>query len=99
MTALEQEPMHLTLFVTGASPASVRAIRRIREICEQYVPDKYVLEIIDVNQQPALLATASVVAAPTLIRDVPKPVRMLVGDLSDHARVLDALGLSMLVPE
>lgn len=99
MTSAVTEQMHLTLFVSGASPASVRAIRRIREICEKHLPDGYVLEIVDVYTQPALVAARPVVAAPTLIKELPKPVKMLVGDLADEARVMEALGLTALVPD
>lgn len=85
--------LHLTLYVSGASPASIRAVRRIRDLCARHCPDGYELEIVDVHRQPALVATRPVVAAPTLIREEPTPLQILVGDLTDEQRVLDLLGL------
>ena len=85
--------LHLTLFISGASPASARAVRRLRDLCDRNYPDGYDLEIVDVYQQPALVVSRGVVAVPTLIKDLPPPVRLLVGDLADESAVLTALGL------
>jgi circadian clock protein KaiB len=85
--------LQLTLFISGASPASARAVRRLRDLCDRNCPDGYDLEIVDVYQQPALVASRGVVAVPTLIKDVPLPVRLLVGDFADESAVLTALGL------
>ena len=87
------DQLHLTLFISGASPASARAVRRLRDLCDQNCPDGYDLEIVDVYQQPALVASRGVVAVPTLIKDLPPPVRLLVGDFADESAVLTALGL------
>lgn len=85
--------LHLTLFISGASPASARTVRRLRDLCDRNYPDGYDLEIVDVYQQPALVVSRGVVAVPTLIKDLPPPVRLLVGDLADESAVLTALGL------
>ena len=85
--------LQLTLFISGASPASARAVRRLRDLCDRNCPDGYDLEIVDVYQQPALVASRGVVAVPTLIKDLPPPIRLLVGDFADESAVLTALGL------
>ncbi len=81
----------LTLFVTGASELSGRAIANVRALCEQHLFGRYTLEVVDVLRDPSMMSTYDVVAAPTLIKEWPLPKRMLVGDLSDTARVLKAL--------
>ena len=85
--------LHLTLFISGASPASTRAVRRLRDLCDRNCPDGYDLEIVDVYQQPALVVSRGIVAVPTLIKDLPPPVRLLVGDFADESAVLTVLGL------
>ena len=85
--------LHLMLFIGGASPASAHAVRRLRDLCDRNCPDGYDLETVDVYQQPALVVSRGVVAVPTLIKDLPPPVRLLVGDLADESAVLTALGL------
>jgi circadian clock protein KaiB len=81
----------LTLFVTGASEMSGRAIANVRAICEEYLTDRYTLAVVDVHRDASLMSVHDVVAAPTLIKEAPLPKRMLVGDLSDTSRVLAAL--------
>ena len=81
----------LTLFVTGASDMSGKAIANVRALCEKYLPGRYTLEVVDVHRDPSMMSVHDVVAAPTLIKEMPLPKRMLVGDLSDTARVLAAL--------
>ena len=86
--------LHLTLFISGASPASARAVRRLRDLCDLHAPSGYDLEIIDIYQQPAVVFSRGVLAVPTLIKDLPLPVQVLAGDFTDEPRVLAALGLS-----
>jgi circadian clock protein KaiB len=83
----------LRLYVSGATPKSLRAIDNIKRICETELTDRYSLEVIDVYQQPELLAQDQVIAAPTLIRQLPMPIRKLVGDLEDTEHVLKGLDL------
>lgn len=85
----------LTLFVTGASDLSGRAIRNIQSLCEEHLAGRYDLEVVDVHRDPALMSSYDLVAAPALIKESPLPKRMLVGDLSDTARVLAALDLTV----
>ena len=86
------------LYVSGATPNSTRALRNIKEICEHYLPGRYVLRIIDMYQQPELAQQEQIIAAPTLVRRQPLPRRQLVGDLSNRAAVLAILGLDHLPP-
>lgn len=85
--------LRLTLFVSGAAPTSIRAAQRLRDLCDQHAPSGYDLEIVDIYQQPEKVASAGVVAVPTLIKELPLPVRVLVGGFTDGPRVLAALGL------
>jgi circadian clock protein KaiB len=84
---------HLTLFITGASPNSVRAVNNLKAICETYLKDNYTLEIIDVHQVPEIAQKEQIIALPTLIKKGPGPKRRLVGDLSDNEKVLRGLGI------
>ncbi|OGX82694.1 circadian clock KaiB family protein [Hymenobacter coccineus] len=86
------------LYVTGATPNSTRAVRNIKEICEQHLPGRYALRIVDLYQEPQLAQEQQIVAAPTLVRVRPLPQRRLIGDLSDRAAVLAALGLTPAPP-
>jgi circadian clock protein KaiB len=83
----------LQLYITGATPNSMRAVRNIKDICEEYLLGRYELLIIDIYQQPELARQEQIVAAPTLIRQRPLPRRQLVGDLSNRAAVLISLGV------
>jgi circadian clock protein KaiB len=84
----------LRLYVTGATARSLRAIANVRAICEEYLHGRYDLEVVDVYRQPHLVRTDQVVAVPTLIKKLPVPLRLLVGDLSRTEQVLQGLGLA-----
>jgi circadian clock protein KaiB len=83
----------LRLFVTGTTPRSVRAIQNIRAICEERLHGRYDLEVVDIYQHPEQAKPDQIVVAPTLLKSLPAPVRRLIGDLSDEARVLAGLDL------
>jgi circadian clock protein KaiB len=83
----------LRLFVSGMTPSSLRAIKNIREICEQHLKDRCELEVIDIYQHPEMGRTEQVVAAPTLIKKLPMPLRKFIGDLSDREKILVGLDL------
>jgi circadian clock protein KaiB len=83
----------LRLYVTGMTAKSVRAIENLKAICEEYLQGHYDLEIIDIYQHPVLMRGEQIIAAPTLIKKLPEPLRRLVGDMSDKDRVL--LGLDL----
>jgi circadian clock protein KaiB len=84
----------LQLYVAGMTPRSSRAIVNIKEICEDRLKDRYELEIVDVYQQPALAKKEQIIAAPTLIKSLPAPLRRFIGDMSDTDRLLAGLGLA-----
>lgn len=87
----------LTLYVAGMRPRSQRAIDNIRRLCDEHLAGRYELQIIDIYQQPALAEGSQIVAAPTLVKKLPPPLRQIIGDMSDDGRVLVALGVK--VPE
>lgn len=88
------EKLSLKLFVTGASPNSIKAVANLKTICDQYFDSKYELEIIDVYQQPLKTKQDHIIALPMLLKLFPLPVKKLTGDLSDKRKVLKELGLN-----
>lgn len=83
----------LQLFITGATPNSLRAVANIKQICEEHLKDIYSLEIVDVYQQPSTAQKEQLVALPLLVKRQPVPERRFIGDLSDTEKVLKGLGL------
>lgn len=83
----------LTLIVSGASDRSTRAIANAKALCEEHLPGRYHLAVVDLHEAPASVLTDHVLAAPTLVKNQPLPVRKFVGDLSKTDKVLAALGL------
>jgi circadian clock protein KaiB len=90
------KPQHyaLRLYVTGTTSRSAKAIQSVRRICDTYLPGAYDLEVVDVYKNLALARRDQIFAAPTLLRRQPLPVRRLIGDMSDEARVLAGLNLN-----
>jgi circadian clock protein KaiB len=78
---------NLTLFVTGTTPRSLRAISNVRDFCSRELADDYELEIVDLYEAPERAQPANVIVAPTLIRHQPRPLKLLVGDMSETARL------------
>lgn len=93
LAALEDGHYELILFVSGASELSVRAIANARHLCELHLPGRYSLSVVDVHEDPAALISNRILAAPTLVKNLPLPVRRLVGDLSHTEKVLLALDI------
>ena len=83
----------LRLYVAGATDRSRQAILRARQLCETEFKDNFELEVIDVYQQPILARDGQIVATPTLIREFPRPVRRLIGNLSSITRLFVGLDL------
>ncbi len=83
----------LRLFVTGTTPRSARAIQNIRAICDDKLHGRYDLEVVDIYQHPEQARPDQIVVTPTLVKKLPLPVRKLIGDLSDEARVLVGLDI------
>jgi len=88
------DPYIFRLYVTGASPNSLRAIANTRELCEEHFSENYELEIIDVHQQPSVARKENIIALPLLIKKHPLPEKRLIGDMSDMERVLKSIGVS-----
>jgi circadian clock protein KaiB len=86
-------PWHLRLYIAGQSPKSLTAMTNLTALCEEHLPSRHQIEIIDLVEHPRLAATDEIIAIPTLVRRLPAPARRIVGDLSDTARVLDGLQL------
>jgi circadian clock protein KaiB len=83
----------LRLYVTGATPASQRAIENTKKLCEQHLPGRYELEVVDIYRQPELAQGVQIVAAPTLVKSMPPPLRKFIGDMSKTERLLLSLGV------
>lgn len=90
---LSAERYSLCLYITGTTRRSALAISNIRALCEEFLPGRYDLEVIDIYQQPVKTMNEQVIAVPTLIKRFPKPVKRLVGDCSDRTKLMVALGL------
>ncbi len=85
----------LKLYISGMTLRSTRAIENIRRICQEYLPNRCDLEIIDIFLHPSLAKEAQIIAAPTLIKKSPPPLRRMVGDLSGTEKVLSGLNLAV----
>jgi circadian clock protein KaiB len=88
----------LRLYVLGESPQSVAALGNLRKLCEVHLPGRYAIEVIDLLQTPRLARDHQIVAIPTLVRQLPEPIRKIVGDLSDTGRTLVGLDLRPAAP-
>jgi len=86
----------LRLYVTGSTPSSVRAILNIKKLCEEHLQGRYDLEVVDLYQKPHLAKGEQIIAAPTLIKKLPLPLRRVIGDMSNFERVLVGLDLRQL---
>ncbi len=84
----------LRLYVTGKTPKSERAIANLKEICERDLKDLYELQIIDVLESPQLAENEKILATPTVIKELPPPLKRIIGDLSNSEKVLLGLDLS-----
>jgi circadian clock protein KaiB len=81
----------MRLYVTGATPKSSRAISNLRKLCDEYLPGQYELQVIDVYQQPKLAREGQIIAAPTLVKSFPLPLRRFIGDMSNTKNLLTGL--------
>src|ERR1035437_8090556 len=89
----EDQHYVLRLFVAGTTTNSLRAIQNVRLVCEEQLPGRHELEVIDIYQHTRQLAAGQVVVAPKLMRQSPLPVRRLIGDLTNRKRVMEGLGI------
>ena len=84
---------HLRLYVAGQTPKSVVALANLKRICREHLPRGYTIEVIDLLRHPELARRDQIMAVPTLIRNLPEPIRKIIGDLSNTERVLVGLEL------
>jgi circadian clock protein KaiB len=87
------EVWKLRLYVAGQTPKSIRAFANLKVLCEEHLKDCYRIEVIDLLDHPQLARGDQIVAIPTLVRQLPPPVRKIIGDLSNTVRVLVGLDL------
>jgi circadian clock protein KaiB len=83
----------LRLYVAGQTPKSVLAFKNLKHICEEHLPGRYEVEIIDLLENPQLARGDQILAVPTLVRRLPEPIKKIIGDLSNTERVLVGLDL------
>ena len=83
----------LRLYVSGMTVRSRQAIDNIRNLCEEHLAGRYDLEIIDIYQQPELAKEGQILAAPTLVKTLPLPLRRVIGDMGDPGRIMVVLGI------
>jgi circadian clock protein KaiB len=89
----DSEIWELRLYVAGQSAKSVTAFSNLKKLCEEHLPGRYKIEVIDLLRNPQLAAGDQIVAIPTLVRKLPEPLRKIVGDLSNTERTLVGLQL------
>ena len=91
---VEPTRFSLVLYVAGATSRSLRAIENVRAVCEELLRDRYELKIVDLYKNPGAARDEQIVAVPTLVRKLPKPLRHAIGDLSSRERLIASLGLA-----
>lgn len=89
-----KSPIKLVLYVAGTTPKSVAAIANLERICNEHLAGQYVVEVIDLKRSPHLAREHDIVAIPTLVRQLPVPIRKIIGDLSDAEKVLVHLSIA-----
>jgi circadian clock protein KaiB len=89
--AMAGEQWELRLYTAGHTPKSVRAFNNLKRICEEHMPGRYQIEVIDLLRNPRLAKEDQIIAIPTLVRKLPQPLRKIIGDLSDTERTLVGL--------
>jgi circadian clock protein KaiB len=93
--AANDEHVVLCLYISGPTPRSAQAIVNVRRLCEASLTGRYALRVVDLSQSPALASRHQIVAAPTLVRELPLPERKFIGDMSDSARILRGLDVAV----
>lgn len=90
---IDTEKWDLRLYVAGQTPRSVAAFANLKRLCEEHIPGRYKIEVVDLVKHPKLAAGDQILAIPTLVRKLPQPIRKIVGDLRDTERALVGLQL------
>jgi circadian clock protein KaiB len=88
----------LRLYITGTSVRSTQAVSNIRSLCEEFLPGRYELSVVDIYQQPEEAGRQQIIAAPTLVKELPMPPKRLIGNLSDRDKVMVGLDLAEHLP-
>ncbi len=83
----------LRLYVTGTTAKSLRAIENLKKLCDEHLKGRCDVEVIDIYQQPIFAKDGQILAAPTLVKELPPPVRKFIGDLSNIERIIAGLDL------
>jgi circadian clock protein KaiB len=86
---------HLRLYVAGQSPKSLLALANLKTLCDEHLPGRYDIEVVDLVEQPERAKSDDILAIPTLVRCLPPPLRKTIGDLSNTARVIIGLQLDL----
>jgi circadian clock protein KaiB len=86
--------VHLRLYVAGQTPRSVAALANLKQVCEEHVPGKYKIEVIDLLKKPQLASGDQILAVPTVVRSLPQPIRKIIGDLSNTEKLLIGLHIA-----
>ena len=89
----DKDGYNLRLYVAGQTPRSVAALANLKKICEQHLAGRYEIEVVDLMKNPALAQRHQIVAIPTLIRQLPEPLKRIIGDLSNLEKVLVGLDI------
>jgi circadian clock protein KaiB len=90
----ETERWNLRLYVAGETPKCVQAFQHLKRICEEHLQDRYTIEVIDLLKNPTLASGDQIIAIPTLVRQLPPPVKKIIGDLTNTERVIVGLNLT-----
>lgn len=90
------ERLVLTLYISGRTPRAERALDNLRTLCDAEFGEAYALQIVDVLEDPARAERDRILATPTVVKELPPPLRRVIGDLSDHEKVLVGLDIKRL---
>jgi circadian clock protein KaiB len=86
--------LQLRLYVAGQTPRSIAALANLKQVCEERVPGKYEIDVIDLLKKPQLASGDQILAVPTLVRSLPQPIRKIIGDLSNKEKLLIGLDIA-----
>ncbi|WP_042726005.1 circadian clock KaiB family protein [Chthoniobacter flavus] len=89
-----EERWNLRLYVAGQTPRSLTAFANLKRLCEERLPGRYLIEVVDLVSHPQLAQSDQIIALPTLVRKLPEPIKRVVGDLSNIERVLVGIDLA-----
>jgi circadian clock protein KaiB len=93
-SANDEERWNLRLYVAGETPKCVQAFEHLKRICEEHLQGRYTIEVIDLLKNPTLASGDQIIAIPTLVRQLPPPVKKIIGDLTNTERVVVGLNLT-----